>query len=301
MISKSIPYRVYTKEAELTKSYYLFLTPVPGTSLFIYSIADRRKIFNTISKNLEGLKEYGQKIIFNIVLVNFFAFVIFLFASFFIIRQIARLEDTIYEKSRKLQKTNDLLEVEVNIRVQIENDLKEANRELKRLSVIDGLTGIANRRAFDNFLENEWNRNLRDEKFLTLLLCDVDYFKKYNDHYGHQAGDECLKKIASVLERQCHRPADFAARYGGEEFAIVLSDTDKNGTEKVGEEVRAAVESLDVPHEKSEAASVVTISIGAVVLIPGGEMEISDMIKYADLALYRAKEEGRNRLTFYQD
>jgi two-component system chemotaxis family response regulator WspR len=174
--------------------------------------------------------------------------------------------------------------------------LAEANRTLQKLSALDGLTGIANRRSFDEVLAKEWQRATRNEKSIGLIMLDIDFFKLYNDHYGHQGGDDCLKKVAKGLESSIHRETDFLARYGGEEFSAVLPDTDLDGAMKVAEGMRMTIEELKIEHAKSKVADFVSISIGvsAVVPLQGTESEI--LIAAADQALYKAKEEGRNRV-----
>ncbi|MDR2688719.1 MAG: diguanylate cyclase [Azoarcus sp.] len=176
--------------------------------------------------------------------------------------------------------------------------LDEANRELQRLSAVDGLTGIANRRCFDETLLREWRRCSRAALPLSLLILDVDSFKAFNDHYGHQMGDECLKAVARVLKNDSRRPDDLVARYGGEEFAAILSDTMLDGALMVAETMRAEVQALGISHSWSVAATVVTISVGVASIIPprGSEGGISALIKAADDALYCAKESGRNQV-----
>ena len=174
--------------------------------------------------------------------------------------------------------------------------LAEANRTLQKLSSQDGLTGIANRRSFDEILHKEWNRAMRSEKTVGLIMLDIDFFKLYNDHYGHQGGDDCLKKVAKGLELSLHRETDFLARYGGEEFAGVLPDTDLNGAIKVAEEMRLAITDLRLEHAKSKVSDIVSVSLGvsAVVPLQGTDPEI--LIAAADQALYKAKEDGRDRV-----
>lgn len=174
--------------------------------------------------------------------------------------------------------------------------LDEANRELTRLSSVDGLTGISNRRQFDESLAREWARSLRSAAPLSLLMCDVDYFKQYNDRYGHQAGDECLMAVARVLQSCAKRPADVAARYGGEEFAIVLPDTDRDGALRVAETVREGIAELKMRHEGAKIG-VVSISIGVASVIASREGCAADrLLAAADTALYAAKQKGRNRV-----
>jgi len=176
-----------------------------------------------------------------------------------------------------------------------EEQLARANEELRRLAALDGLTGIANRRRFDEAIRVEWQRGWRQRSPLSLLLCDVDSFKLYNDHFGHPAGDLCLKKAASVLTGQLKRPADLAARYGGEEFAILLPDTDLAGALVLAESCRSQLEHLSLPHPQTDCGAV-TMSIGAACLVPGETGSMEQLIADADNALYQAKRDGRNRI-----
>jgi len=175
-------------------------------------------------------------------------------------------------------------------------ELTRANAELRRLAALDGLTGIANRRRFDEAVHVEWQRGRRQRTPLALLMCDVDHFKLYNDHLGHPAGDLCLKKMAAVLTGQLKRPADLAARYGGEEFALLLPDTDLAGALRVGEACRAGLEQLALPHPKAPRG-LVTMSMGVACIVPGDDDTLEDLIARADAALYDAKRAGRNRVS----
>ena len=177
-----------------------------------------------------------------------------------------------------------------------EKTLQKANDELKRLATIDGLTDIANRRTLDDCLEREWRRIIREKGEIAFILSDVDFFKKYNDTYGHQEGDECLKAVARAMEGAVRRPADFVARYGGEEFAAVLPNTDLEGAVCVAENIRSAVENLKIEHRSSDAAPVVTLSLGVACARPGTGNALEILLTTADKALYTAKEEGRNRV-----
>lgn len=174
--------------------------------------------------------------------------------------------------------------------------LAEANRTLQKLSSLDGLTGIANRRNFDETLNKEWNRAMRSEKSIGLLMLDIDFFKFYNDHYGHQGGDDCLKKVAKGLDSAIHRETDFLARYGGEEFSGILPDTDLNGSVKVAEEMRLAIKDLRIEHAKSTVSDLVSVSIGVSAIIPQQGTDPKILIGAADQALYKAKEDGRDRV-----
>jgi diguanylate cyclase (GGDEF)-like protein len=173
--------------------------------------------------------------------------------------------------------------------------LEVANEKLNQLATLDGLTNIANRRCFTGFLHQKWHQAQRSRTTLSLLLMDVDFFKRYNDTYGHQGGDECLKQVAAVLRETVKRANDLAARYGGEEFVVILSDTDAEGALKVAETIRAQIEALGIPHSGSNVNPCVTLSIGIASLVPDHHLQQEDLIAAADRALYQAKEQGRNR------
>ncbi len=175
-------------------------------------------------------------------------------------------------------------------------EIKKTEELLRRLSTTDALTGLANRRAFDLFLSDEWRRALRERRQISMMMLDVDFFKKYNDTYGHLKGDACLKSVAGVLKNVARRPGDKVARFGGEEFVVLLSSADAQHAVSIAEKIRMDVEALRIPHEKSDISDYVTISIGVVSITPQQNMSPSDLINSADEALYRAKEEGRNRV-----
>jgi two-component system chemotaxis family response regulator WspR len=174
--------------------------------------------------------------------------------------------------------------------------LEEQNAVLARLSQQDGLTGIGNRRRFDDSLTGEWRRCAREAAPLSLILIDVDMFKKYNDRYGHQAGDDCLRKVAHTLRECAQRPGDVAARYGGEEFVVLLPGTDAAGAAFVAEQLRERVVDLALPHEASTVATIVTISLGVAACMPSLEVQPATLVGTADANLYEAKRSGRNRL-----
>jgi len=177
-----------------------------------------------------------------------------------------------------------------------EETLQKANDELKRLASIDGLTDIANRRTLDRRLEEEWRRISREKGELAFILSDVDFFKKYNDTYGHQEGDECLKAVARALASAVRRPADCVARYGGEEFAAILPNTDLEGAACVAEAIRRAVSDLQIEHRSSEIAPVVTLSLGVACARPASGLALEVLMTTADQALYDAKAGGRNQV-----
>jgi phosphoserine phosphatase RsbU/P len=191
-------------------------------------------------------------------------------------------------------------------RQQAETRLRESNEELacatqllEKLVNTDGLTQIANRRCFDNRLEQEWQRLYREKQPLTLLLFDVDYFKRYNDSYGHQLGDQCLIKLAQAVGQVVCRPADLVARYGGEEFVVILPNTDIEGAITVADRIHAAIQALNILHRASEVSDTVTISLGIALLIPTSELSPTSLIHQADQALYSAKQQGRNRSVIF--
>jgi diguanylate cyclase (GGDEF)-like protein len=179
---------------------------------------------------------------------------------------------------------------------EIRRQLTESNAQLERLSTLDTLTGLANRRRFDEVLYHEWRRSAREGTPLSLVFCDIDFFKNYNDGYGHLAGDECLGKVARAVSGLSNRPGDLAARYGGEEFVLVLPGTGEEGAVKLAERLRARVVELDIPHAHSPLAPRLTISLGVASAVPRPGSEPAELLALADRALYAAKEEGRNRV-----
>lgn len=195
---------------------------------------------------------------------------------------------------------------------QLYRQLQAANEELHRLAFLDGLTRVANRRGFDQALEHEWRRLIRESvsatnagtqthfvqnpSSLSLILCDVDFFKLYNDSCGHLAGDECLQEVAEALSRSVKRPGDLVARYGGEEFAVLLPNTDAAGAVSVAQKIRAEIRNLQIRHPTSSVSEFITVSLGVTATIPCSSTVPSELIAIADKALYQAKESGRDRL-----
>ena len=174
------------------------------------------------------------------------------------------------------------------------------NEKLKNMSFLDGLTGIANRRYFDQKLLQEIRRARRDKNPLSLIMIDIDYFKAFNDAYGHLEGDDCLKLVASTLKNTLRRPGDFLARYGGEEFVVILPNTDDAGSAIIAEKLRASIERLDIAHVSSLCADYVTVSLGIVTRFSKQTETPDNLILAADRALYRSKNEGRNRISVEQ-
>ena len=193
--------------------------------------------------------------------------------------------------ARAMEEYREHLEDQVEKRTK---ELTLANKKLEKLANLDGLTGIANRRVFDDDLKKEWRRAKRQNSVVSLLMCDVDFFKNYNDSYGHLAGDECLRKIASTMQNLFQRAGDLVTRYGGEEFAIILPGVPYRGVTKVAEQLRQSIAHLGIKHLRPDGSSIVTISIGGVTAHPELELSEQDLVNRADKALYQAKQKGRN-------
>ncbi len=206
---------------------------------------------------------------------------------------------TIQKLKHSLQAQNAQLQQEIEQRHRAEAALQKANEELKRLATLDSLTQVANRRRFDECLTLAWRISVREQLPLSLLLCDIDFFKLYNDSKGHQAGDDCLQQVAQAMKRTVKRPADLVARYGGEEFAVILPNTNGEGACRVAEEIRLSVRSLSVVHPQSPISEYVTLSVGVSSTIPSHKNSPEELIAAADRALYRAKDSGRDRAVFF--
>ena len=179
---------------------------------------------------------------------------------------------------------------------QLKEQLEQANEQLKRLVNIDGLTQVTNRRYFDEVFQREWRRSAREKIPLSLILIDVDFFKQYNDTYGHLAGDECLKTVVKVMASALKRPADLIARYGGEEFVALLPKTELSGAIQLGETMQKKLASQAIPHIKSPINQRVTLSMGVVSTLPTATGDPNSLLAAADKLLYRAKTEGKNRV-----
>jgi diguanylate cyclase (GGDEF)-like protein len=214
----------------------------------------------------------------------------------------------IIAKTRSRQKVTDLIGLILSVVIFIVAGIYFVARQrlelklisqLRELATHDELTGIANRRSFNSTLSNEWNHALRAQESLSLVICDIDLFKQYNDALGHQAGDECLRSVAEVMRSILQRPVDSVARYGGEEFAFILPFTDVDGAANMMDRLHDKLRMKKIPHPDSKVSGYVTISAGIASLIPGRESSIEEFISTADGALYRAKDEGRNRTCYY--
>jgi diguanylate cyclase (GGDEF)-like protein len=185
---------------------------------------------------------------------------------------------------------------DISARKRYEELILQKNNELERLSITDGLTNIANRRHFDEVLTNEYARHARSGAKLSLIIMDIDYFKAFNDYYGHVEGDECLRQIGRVMAVNAAREADLAARYGGEEFVYILPETDSEGAKIIAEKLLHGIRNLAIPHAKSKVSKVVTASLGVVSVTCYNGGSAVDIMTEADKLLYLAKSNGRNRV-----
>jgi diguanylate cyclase (GGDEF)-like protein len=184
---------------------------------------------------------------------------------------------------------------DISERKQAENKLQEAYKKVEALAATDSLTGLANRRRFDHILSTEWRRSLRDQSPLSLLMIDADWFKSYNDSYGHPKGDSCLKQVAEVARNMAVRPGDLVARFGGEEFAIILPNTGSDGALQLGLEICQAMREVRIPHNGT-SSGIVTVSVGCATVIPELGRLAVELVELADKALYTAKRLGRDRV-----
>ncbi|MDR3563339.1 MAG: diguanylate cyclase [Negativicutes bacterium] len=220
---------------------------------------------------------YTTATVASLVLVGVFGLLIWVVEA--LRRSRTELERRVVQRTSELEDANE--------------ELQAVNEELKRLSLVDGMTGLANRRYFDDYLQHEWRSAQRRKKPLAMIMGDVDFFKNYNDIYGHQFGDECLKSIAAALRNGVERSTDLVARYGGEEFAIILPDTDAQGALFLAEKLRSEIEALGMEHRQSPEGHV-TISLGVAAIVPNKKSGPMGLITAADMSLYQAKQAGRN-------
>ncbi|QJT08158.1 GGDEF domain-containing protein [Oceanidesulfovibrio marinus] len=183
----------------------------------------------------------------------------------------------------------------------MENDLSAANKRIEALANVDGVTSIFNRRYFDTKLELEIKRLQRSSLPISLVMADVDCFKQYNDTYGHQAGDDCLREVAAVFKKSCRRVSDIAARYGGEEFIMLLPNTDLHGAETVAGGIQKAIDSLAIPHKASTVSDAITLSIGVASVNSSRSVSSGELVSYVDQALYRSKKNGKNQIQIYEE
>lgn len=213
---------------------------------------------------------------------------------------IHRLNTQLEKQNHLLYEKNYQLKVEIENRVQAEFALQEANAKLQKLAFLDSVTGVGNRRYFDEQLSRYWRQMARENNNLSLIICDLDYFKVYNDTFGHPEGDRCLKQVSDAIKRGVKRPFDAVFRYGGEEFVIILPQTPLEGAIQVAKNIQFEIELLQIPHPNSLTNPFVTLSFGIASQIPHLAQSQNDLISQADEALYLAKIKGRNTYVFYR-
>jgi len=222
----------------------------------------------------------------------------FIKKPFLVVELLARVKSLLKLKSetdKRKEREIELIDREREL-IEVNRFLEIVNQNYLKSMAIDGLTGITNRKYFNESIDMEWRKALRKKTPIAIIMMDVDYFKKYNDNYGHQKGDDCLITVANGLKQSLELPSDMVARYGGEEFVILLPDSDINRAIEMGEKARERVENLNIKHEHSSVTDHVTISCGVASIIPGEMESYEGLIKIADDSLYLAKEKGRNRV-----
>lgn len=285
--------------SEKEKAFTFFFNHIADSLMDV--VKDNRKQEERLSEKIEALAEGLVKVAsgdFTYQVERDFSGDPIDVLSFLVNNTIHELAKYIEQSKIKLEEDKHKLEILVKERTIA---LEAANKELSRLAMLDGLTKIANRRLFDDYLSMEWNRHSREQKILSLILVDIDYFKNYNDFYGHLGGDECLIRVAESIAKVINRPNDLVARYGGEEFAAVLPNTNLEGSLIFAEKMRTAVSSLRIPHEGSQISNQVTLSLGIASTVPSIDSKLEDLIKKADKALYAAKSQGRNKAVAYTE
>ncbi len=284
-----------------TRRFVTYTHLPPGDYVFRVKASNCDGVWNKTGASLKitvtppPWKIWWVKVIF-VIAVGTLVFRLYSMRIRNIKNQKTTLELLVNRRTSQLKAKTDELEKMDAEKNKILKKLREANKKLSKMSRIDGLTGIPNRRLFDETLEMEWKRCQRTQTPISLLMVDVDYFKLYNDTYGHQNGDFCLKWIGAVLSLNLTRAGDIAARYGGEEFAAIMVGADLEGARLKAEDIREQVQSLEISHENSNAQKIVTVSIGVASIIPEDEKGFGSLIEAADIALYKAKNSGRNRV-----
>ena len=201
---------------------------------------------------------------------------------------------------RNAQKS-EVLKNEIEKREVVQQELKKLNKELSDLSEIDGLTGIANRRHFDEFFEHEFRHAVRYKTPISLMMLDIDFFKEYNDHYGHLNGDKIIIKIAEIIKKYAKRSNDLAVRFGGDEYIVLLSDATEEFCQAVAFNIQEELKQLNLAHDFSSIVPRITLSIGIASINPERDTDPMRLLEYADHALYQSKENGRNRISIYKN
>jgi diguanylate cyclase (GGDEF)-like protein len=257
----------YEKEKEFEKAIYYYKK---------FYEAERKESANKLEQNLKNIK------------------------TMFKLEQVQKEKEIYQLKNVELKQKTEELERKTLELKKIQNELELANKKLTKLSKVDELTGIPNRRRFEEVINTEWYRAKRELRHLSLIFIDIDHYKEFNDSYGHVAGDDCIRMVAQVLNSAVRRASDFVARYGGDEFVAVLPNTDLRGALKLAERMRSAVENLHIDHKCSNISESVTATLGVACIIPGNNDTLEEFINAADKALYTAKQKGRNRVEAYK-
>ncbi|MFO8032285.1 MAG: diguanylate cyclase [Desulfohalobiaceae bacterium] len=199
----------------------------------------------------------------------------------------------LFRQSKRLVKMGDRMQSDLN---ELNVELQNHKEKLSQMSYVDGLTSIFNRRRFNEYLESEWKRAVRSSQPLSLIILDIDFFKQFNDHYGHSAGDDCLVLVAQAISSCVKRSSDLVSRFGGEEFAVVLPETGFSAAMGLAENIQASIRELAVRHDYSQIASYVTVSIGIASAVPAEKDRHMQLLEVADRQLYAAKDAGRNQI-----
>ncbi|MFQ6610561.1 MAG: diguanylate cyclase domain-containing protein, partial [Fidelibacterota bacterium] len=282
-------YQVFSFLASIHMFYFLLKAAIAGregAKIFLHgSIVLFVAMVNDIL--------YNNKIIQTAQIISF-GVVYFIFCQSMILsKRFFELFHTVDKQRQQLEYHQSDLEEKVKQRT---SELQNLNQKLQTISMKDGLTGVANRRRFDEYLNTECKRMSREHNPISLIMCDIDYFKKYNDAYGHQKGDQCLINVATTLEKATNRISDLVGRYGGEEFGIVLPNTPLNGAVNLAKRIKEKIAKRKIPHKDSDVSGFVSLSLGVSCINPGADYDPKLLIEKADIALYEAKRNGRNRV-----
>ena len=262
-----------------------------GTGLYMNSLEDM--VVQRQNNLKDRLKTVTLRTIATVGFLILGSFILTFFFARFTVSLFSLYNQHIREASDKLKDLNLSLEGKVKDKT---FELEKKNKELEQIATVDSLTNIYNRRYFDFIFNKEWARHMRNKREISLIICDIDFFKQYNDTYGHQKGDESLNTVGSIIKKACKRPTDIPVRYGGEEFALILPQTDFYGAVKIAKDVQFELSNCNIKHKSSSVSEKLTLSFGVSSVIPLKGREYSSLIKNADEALYRAKASGRNRI-----